>query len=79
MKRIRRARAAQQRASKPNSIYNPPPSESESASGPPVSGPNLQSVQSVIAEAELLIAELRRTIEWSRQFGRSRYRSQVLE
>ena len=58
MKRIRRGRASQ-----------PKGAEREFNLGPPVSKPTWQSV---IADAEERMAELRRTIEWAKQYERTR-------
>lgn len=58
MKRVRKAKAGQGK-----------PPKSESVTNPATSGPTrefIQSVQSVLAEAESQIAELRRTIEWTK-------------
>jgi hypothetical protein len=58
MKRIRRGRASQ-----------PKSAERELNLSPPASKPTWQSV---IADAEERMAELRRTIEWAKQYERTR-------
>lgn len=56
MKRIRKAKATQRKTAEPNAAPNPHVQ---------------QKWQSVIADAEEQMAQLRRTIEWAKQYNRN--------